>query len=96
MPPSKANLMTNSATSTDASPSARGSGFQAWHFFTLLAMIGVVRPAEIMSLVQARRALAKDDQPPPAGEALELGGEIAATPSIIDQASLSGPPKRAE
>jgi len=32
--------MTNSATSTDASPSARGSGFQAWHFFTLLAMIG--------------------------------------------------------
>jgi hypothetical protein len=32
--------MTNSATSTDASASARGSGFQAWHFFTLLAMIG--------------------------------------------------------
>jgi hypothetical protein len=36
--------MTNSATSTDArrasSGSGSGSGFQAWHFFTLLSMIG--------------------------------------------------------
>jgi hypothetical protein len=36
----KINSMTNSATSTDARRSTSGSGFQAWHFFTLLSMIG--------------------------------------------------------
>jgi hypothetical protein len=32
--------MTNSATSTKASRSESGTGFQTWHFFTLLSMIG--------------------------------------------------------
>ena len=32
--------MKNSATSTSASEPAQGSGFQAWHFFVLLSMIG--------------------------------------------------------
>jgi cytochrome c-type biogenesis protein CcmH/NrfF len=36
---SKASLMTNSATSTKAGAAA-ASGFQAWHFFVLLSMIG--------------------------------------------------------
>jgi hypothetical protein len=32
--------MTNSATSTKARPQPSASGFQAWHFFLLLSMIG--------------------------------------------------------
>ncbi len=32
--------MTNSATSTKARPQPPASGFQAWHFFMLLAMVG--------------------------------------------------------
>jgi hypothetical protein len=32
--------MTNSATSTKARPQPPASGFQAWHFFLLLSMIG--------------------------------------------------------
>ena len=32
--------MTNSATSTKARPQPPASGFQAWHFFMLLSMIG--------------------------------------------------------
>jgi hypothetical protein len=32
--------MTNSATSTESGRSTSGSGFQAWHFFTLLSMVG--------------------------------------------------------
>lgn len=37
---SKADSMTNSATSTDRRSPQAGAGFQAWHFFVLLSMAG--------------------------------------------------------
>jgi len=59
----------------------------------LLWFSGVVRPSELLSLVKARGAL-KRGETPASGEEIEIGGEIAGAPSVIDQASLSGPPKQ--
>ena len=40
MPPSKDNSMTSSGTSTERGSSRPDTGFQPWHFFMLLAMLG--------------------------------------------------------
>jgi O-antigen/teichoic acid export membrane protein len=55
----------------------------------LLAAGGVFRSEDLRSLIAIRDQLRPPARVPPTGEEVELGGEIAATPSVVDGATLS-------
>jgi O-antigen/teichoic acid export membrane protein len=54
----------------------------------LLAAGGIIRPEDFRSLMAIRDRL-RPSAVSPTGEEIELGGEIAATPSVVDGATLS-------
>jgi hypothetical protein len=55
----------------------------------LLAAGGVFRPEDVRSLIAIRDRLRPAARVSPTGEEVELGGGIAATPSVVDGATLS-------
>jgi O-antigen/teichoic acid export membrane protein len=55
----------------------------------LLAAGGVFRPEDLRSLATIRERLRPAGRGTPSGEEVELGGEIAATPSIVEGAALA-------
>lgn len=56
----------------------------------LLAAAGVFRPADLTALLRLRDRLKPADRMPPSGDEVELGGEIASAPSIIDAGAPPG------